>query len=140
VRALSEAAEDAGIPAGTLGERDAALDHASVIPLRFLDEFYSGYKLVRIGLSGLSPAEHYRLGRLIAGTVSDKLGRRAVFIASGDLSHKLKPEGPYGFARGPGIRRRRARPRWAAAIFCPCCAYRRSLPTPPRNAGCARSG
>jgi aromatic ring-opening dioxygenase LigB subunit len=101
VRALSEAAEDAGIPAGTLGERDAALDHASVIPLRFLDEFYSGYKLVRIGLSGLSPAEHYRFGRLIAGTV-EKLGRRAVFIASGDLSHKLKPEGPYGFAReGP---------------------------------------
>jgi len=101
VRALSDAAEDAGIPAGTLGERDAALDHASVIPLRFLDEFYSGYKLVRIGLSGLSPAEHYRFGRLIAGT-AEKLGRRAVFIASGDLSHKLKPEGPYGFAReGP---------------------------------------
>ena len=101
VAALQSAAEDAGIPAGTLGERDAELDHASVIPLRFLDEFYTDYKLVRIGLSGLSPAKHYGLGRLIS-QVSDKLGRRTVFIASGDLSHKLTPDGPYGFApQGP---------------------------------------
>ena len=30
------------------------------------------------------------------------LGRRAVFVASGDLSHKLRDDGPYGFApEGP---------------------------------------
>ncbi len=28
---------------------------------------------------------------------ADRLGRRVVFIASGDLSHKLKDDGPYGF-------------------------------------------
>ena len=43
----------------------------------------------------------YRLGQCIAQAV-DALGRRAVFVASGDLSHKLKDDGPYGFApEGP---------------------------------------
>lgn len=40
---------------------------------------------------------HYRLGQYIA-TAAEKLGRRVVVIASGNLSHKLKEDGPYGFA------------------------------------------
>ena len=57
--------------------------------------------ILRIGLSGFSPLDHYRLGQCIAQAV-ENLGRRAVFIASGDLSHKLKDDGPYGFApEGP---------------------------------------
>jgi AmmeMemoRadiSam system protein A len=44
---------------------------------------------------------HYRFGQAIQETV-ERLGRRTVFIASGDLSHKLKADGPYGFAKeGP---------------------------------------
>ncbi len=62
--------------------------------------------ILRIGLSGFSPLEHYRLGQCIAKAV-DKLGRRAVFVASGDLSHKLKDDGPYGYApEGPVFDRR----------------------------------
>jgi AmmeMemoRadiSam system protein A len=62
---------------------------------------YSGYRTVRIGLSGLSPLLHYRFGLCIA-KAADRLGRRVVLIASGDLSHKLTPEGPYGFTpEGP---------------------------------------
>ena len=58
-------------------------------------------KIVRIGLSGLPLTEHYRLGQMIREAV-DILGRRAVFVASGDLSHKLQSYGPYGFAaEGP---------------------------------------
>lgn len=54
-----------------------------------------------MGLSGFSPLAHYRLGQCIAEAV-ETLGRRAVFVASGDLSHKLKADGPYGFApEGP---------------------------------------
>ena len=57
--------------------------------------------IVRIGLSGLSPEMHRHLGRVIAEAV-EALGRRVAFVASGDLSHKLLPEGPYGFApEGP---------------------------------------
>ncbi len=57
--------------------------------------------IVRIGLSGLSPETHRALGHIIA-QAADTLGRRVGFIASGDLSHKLLAEGPYGFApEGP---------------------------------------
>ena len=97
VAALEQSAEAAGIPAGTLGEREHALDHGTVIPLKFVDECCISYKLVRTGLSGLSLAEHYKFGMCIRHT-ADVLGRKTVLIASGDLSHKLKDDGPYGFA------------------------------------------
>lgn len=96
VEALEAKAEREGLEAGTLGEKDAALDHGTMVPLYFINQYLSDYKLVRIGLSGLSLTEHYRLGRYITQT-ADKLDRRIVFVASGDLSHKLKEDGPYGF-------------------------------------------
>ncbi|MFA6704197.1 MAG: class III extradiol dioxygenase subunit B-like domain-containing protein, partial [Bacteroidales bacterium] len=54
-------------PAGTLGEREEykTLDHGVMVPLSFVNELYTDYKLVRIGLSGLSPQEHYQLGKMI---------------------------------------------------------------------------
>ena len=101
VEALEKQCREALIAAGTLGERVPELDHGTMIPLRFLEEFWTDFRLVRVGLSGLSPAEHYAFGECIARTAA-LLGRRAVYIASGDLSHKLKEDGPYGFAEeGP---------------------------------------
>ena len=92
-------AED--FPAGTLGERDRALDHGTMIPLYFIRQFYSDFHLVRLGLSGLSLVDHYAFGRIIQKAVED-LDRRVVFVASGDLSHKLQSYGPYGYAKeGP---------------------------------------
>lgn len=99
--ALSALCEEKGPAAGTLGERNPKLDHGTMIPLYFLNSFTKDYKLVRIGLSGLSAREHYSLGMRIAQT-AEALDRRVVVIASGDLSHKLLSEGPYGFAaQGP---------------------------------------
>ena len=99
-------AEADHVRAGTLGERDPALDHGTFLPLYFLQEAGVSCPILRIGLSGFSPLEHYRLGQCIAKAV-DKLGRRAVFVASGDLSHKLKDDGPYGYApEGPVFDRR----------------------------------
>lgn len=101
VSELERLARHAGIPAGTRGERDPRLDHGTMIPLYFLNQLYAGYRVVRIGLSGLPPLVHYRFGQCIAGA-AERLGRRVVVVASGDLSHKLKPDGPYGFAaEGP---------------------------------------
>ena len=106
VKRICELASAEGLPAGTLGERDAALDHGTMVPLWFIRREYSGGRIVRIGLSGLPLAAHYRLGQLIAQAVEDT-GRRAVIIASGDLSHKLQAYGPYGFApEGPEYDRR----------------------------------
>lgn len=94
-------AQRAGLQAGPLGQRDPSLDHGVLIPLYFLRKAGVTCPIVRMGLSGFSALDHYRLGQCVAQAV-EALGRRAVFVASGDLSHKLKPEGPYGFApEGP---------------------------------------
>ena len=101
VRRICSISDAENFPAGTLGERDRAIDHGTMIPLYFIRQFYSDFQLVRMGLSGLPLADHYALGRIIQQAVED-LDRRSVFIASGDLSHKLKSYGPYGYAKeGP---------------------------------------
>ena len=94
-------AEAEGIHAGTLGQRDSELDHGVLIPLYYLRKADVRCPIVRMGLSGFSPLDHYRLGKCVQDAVN-ALGRRAVFLASGDLSHKLKADGPYGCApEGP---------------------------------------
>lgn len=101
VSTLCAEAENQEFPAGTAGERDAALDHATYIPLWFIDKFYTDYHAVRIGLSGFDSIKHYQFGQLINECV-EKLGRKAVFVASGDLSHTLAEDGPYGYTpEGP---------------------------------------
>ena len=101
VRRLEEIAKAEDFPAGTLGERSRELDHGTLIPLYYINHYYTDYKLVRIGLSGLSLQDHYRLGMMIAAA-SEQLQRRILFVGSGDLSHKLLAEGPYGLApEGP---------------------------------------
>lgn len=106
-RAVSEGCTEAGIPVAGSTWRDREMDHATFIPLWFVDKAYRAagkepaYRVVRIGLSGLSFETHRQVGRIVARAVAT-LGRRAVFVASGDLSHKLKEDGPYGFApEGP---------------------------------------
>lgn len=99
--ALSDACESTGVSGGTDYEREPRLDHATMIPVHFIQHHYKAFKLVRIGLSGFNAGEHYRMGMLIQ-RVAAELGRRVVYIASGDLSHKLTADGPYGFApEGP---------------------------------------
>ena len=104
VREIGRLAAEEDFPAGTEGERDPALDHGTMVPLYFIREAYADKpmpKIVRIGLSGLPLEDHYRLGQLIGDAV-EVTGRRIVFVASGDLSHKLQKDGPYGFApEGP---------------------------------------
>ncbi|MBQ1343267.1 MAG: AmmeMemoRadiSam system protein A [Firmicutes bacterium] len=101
VAAICKAADKRQFPAGVAGERDAELDHGTMVPLWFIRQACTDFKLVRMGLSGLPLTDHYLLGQLIREAV-DATGKRVVFVASGDLSHKLQPHGPYGFApEGP---------------------------------------
>lgn len=89
------------IPAGYEGEIDSSLDHGTMVPLYFIRQKYTDFKLVRLAISGISLEEHYRLGKVIA-EAAEILGRRVVYVASGDLSHKLQEDGPYGFDKaGP---------------------------------------
>lgn len=96
-KALADFCATGDLPAGMLGEKQPELDHGTMIPLYFLQQHLRNTPVVRIGLSGLPAREHYRFGQYIAA-VAEKLGRRIILIASGDLSHKLKEDGPYGFA------------------------------------------
>lgn len=104
--AIAAEAEKRGLPAGTDGERDKSLDHAAAIPLWFWQktgESAGQTKIVRAGLSGLSPGAHYRFGQAVAAAAGEK---RVAVIASADLSHKLAADGPYGFApEGPELDR-----------------------------------
>ena len=101
VNLLSDKASASGFPAGKLGEKKKELDHGTMVPLWFILKKYRDFKLVRIGLSGLDLLKHYKLGMMINDSVNE-LGRKSVYVASGDLSHKLQTYGPYGFAEeGP---------------------------------------
>ena len=75
-------------------------DHGTAVPLWFVDRYYKDYELIRLGLSRLSYSEHFQVGKNIAEKMTDT--GSVVYIASGDLSHVLKEDGPYGFApEGP---------------------------------------
>lgn len=77
------------------------IDHGAIIPIRFIKKYYKDFKIVILGISGLPSEVHYKLGMNIKKAV-EKLDRKVVFIASGDLSHVLKEDGPYGFKKeGP---------------------------------------
>ncbi|KAF0226364.1 MAG: hypothetical protein FD133_461 [Erysipelotrichaceae bacterium] len=71
------------------------LDHGVIVPMSFVYKEIQNFKFVRLGLSGLDRHEHIQLGQHIR-TIAQNLNRRVVFIASGDMSHRLKADGPYG--------------------------------------------
>jgi len=106
VKALCRNAQLAGIEAGTLGERDERLDHGVMVPLYFTDQYDIKPDIMRISISGLSAITHYRFGLCIRKT-AEELNRKTVIVASGDLSHRLTENGPYGYApEGPAFDRK----------------------------------
>ncbi|MBQ6455391.1 MAG: AmmeMemoRadiSam system protein A [Eggerthellaceae bacterium] len=115
-RMLVEKLRQKGIPTATSEDYRDDMDHATFVPLYFVREAYREAvgddhqygsdlpcPIVRIGLSMLPPETHRELGRAIA-RVADEQGKRVAFVASGDLSHKLKADGPYGYVpEGPAF-------------------------------------
>jgi len=72
------------------------LDHGTSVPLYFLQRHGWNGRVVALGYSFLSNEDHMRFGNCIRAAI-DKVGRRVAFIASGDLSHRLKPGAPAGY-------------------------------------------
>ena len=99
-KALVAGIDAAGIPVAPRDTdprlRSGWLDHASIVPLSFLDP-ERRYRIVVLSLSFLSYSSHERLGRVVRATVAG-LGRRAVFIASGDCSHRLTRSSHAGYS------------------------------------------
>ena len=101
VSEIEKIARSKKFPAGTMGEKDRDLDFGTMIPIWFIRQKLKKYKIVRVGISGLPLTDHYRLGQIINEAVQ-KLGRKVVFVSSGDMSQKIRANGPFGFsAEGP---------------------------------------
>jgi len=93
-----------GIPAGSLSEVElqhyhlsGELDHGTLVPLRFLSKYHHVFKLIVLSSPSFEQDKLMLLGKVIREE-SQKLGRRILIIASGDLSHKVSNASPYGMA------------------------------------------
>jgi len=94
------------IPAVIIGEDlrkryrlSDALDHGATVPLLFLKDLADYCRLIVMGFAMQSYENLYHFGMCVANAVR-KSGRKTVLIASGDLSHRLTPDGPYGYDPG----------------------------------------
>ena len=77
--------------------REYELDHGAMIPMYFINKFYKDYKIVHVTYAKLNDIELYKFGMAIKESAKE-LNKKIVFIASGDLSHKLKEDGPYEYS------------------------------------------
>lgn len=73
------------------------VDHGVLVPLYFINKMYKKFKLVHITYGLLPAKDLYTFGQVIQKSIND-LGRKAVVIASGDLSHKLSPSSNAGYS------------------------------------------
>jgi AmmeMemoRadiSam system protein A/AmmeMemoRadiSam system protein B len=72
------------------------LDHGTAVPLYFLQRHGWHGRVVALGYTFLSNDDHIRFGNCVRRAI-DTLARPVAFVASGDLSHRLKPDAPAGF-------------------------------------------
>jgi AmmeMemoRadiSam system protein A len=75
----------------------AKLDHGVLVPMHYLAaELPYPVQLLAVSIGFLSNLELYTLGRVVQEAAL-ALGRRVAVIASGDMSHRLKDDGPYDY-------------------------------------------
>jgi len=85
----------------TLSPMTPALDHGALVPLMkglgASSRAEDSPKLVWLSISPTDHNGHYEVGRAIRTAVA---GCKVVFLASGDLSHRLTPDAPAGYDPG----------------------------------------
>lgn len=94
---LKKLLKQEGIPIVERAVADITPDHGSMVPLLGIAASFPGGRLPPVILgnpAGLSPERAFALGVALRGLSS---GYRRALLASGDLSHRLKADGPYGF-------------------------------------------
>ncbi len=94
-QALSNACESLGL--GTWHIPEEPLDHGAVVPLWFLVEAgWQGPTCIASLPWNATPRVMEAFGRALA-QAAGRLAGRAALIASGDMSHKVKPDAPAGY-------------------------------------------
>ena len=96
VKAVLEEAQAERLPIRSISQGTYDLDHGVMVPAYFLEPALKSIPLVPLSFTLLPPESHYRFGKAIQ-RAAKKLNKRVAFIASGDLSHRLRHDGPYGF-------------------------------------------
>lgn len=94
LKAITHAASEQNY--AVVGIKGYDLDHGTAVPLYFLQRNGWSGAVVALGYNFLSNEDHLRFGSCIKRAV-DATRRRVAFVASGDLSHRLKPEAPAGY-------------------------------------------
>lgn len=100
-RAILEEATSAGLSAaeggrGFGGSTSGLLDHGVLVPLHFLDPA-GRYPMVLLSFTYSGGQQHAEFGRAVR-RAAERTGRRIAFVASGDCSHRLKPQAPAGYS------------------------------------------
>ena len=88
-----------GVPVGPLDgfAELMELDHGTLVPLSFIVRGLDRpVKLVLLSFSFLDMKTHLAFGGAIASAI-DAAPSRVLYVASGDLSHRLTPEAPAGY-------------------------------------------
>ncbi|MBD0325877.1 MAG: AmmeMemoRadiSam system protein A [Pyrinomonadaceae bacterium] len=94
LRSITRAAAEQGYE--VIGIKGYELDHGTAVPLYFLQRNGWRGSIVALGYNFLSNEDHLRFGSSIRGAV-EALKRPTAIVASGDLSHRLKPTAPAGY-------------------------------------------
>ncbi|OPZ87723.1 MAG: 2-aminophenol 1,6-dioxygenase subunit beta [Firmicutes bacterium ADurb.Bin419] len=102
-RIISYAADE-GISSGGIEPGEAVkygveseLDWGALVPLYYITKKYDEFKLVHISISYIGMEQLYRFGMCIRKAVEES-DEDVVFVASGDLSHKLA-NSHYGYSK-----------------------------------------
>lgn len=100
--AILEEAKRSGVTSVSLDDElartysiDASIDHGIMAPMYYI---FSDYEcpVVPLSISGLPLIDHYAFGMSIRKAI-ERSGKKVVFVASGDLSHRLTKEAPAGY-------------------------------------------
>ncbi|HYO91133.1 MAG TPA: AmmeMemoRadiSam system protein A, partial [Pyrinomonadaceae bacterium] len=94
LQAIARAAAEQGYE--VIGIKGYELDHGTAVPLYFLQRNGWRGRVVALGYNFLPNEDHLRFGSCIRRAV-EATNRPAALVASGDLSHRLKPEAPAGY-------------------------------------------
>lgn len=101
--AIIRNADDYNIPVAPITQKSireynvlCELDHGALIPLYHINKVFTDFQIVHITYGFLPPVELYRFGMVIKKAVEEE-EFNVVLIASGDLSHRLSEDGPYGY-------------------------------------------
>jgi len=83
----------ANVPAGDEGGPE--LDHGALVPLYFIREECPSVRIVVMASAAFGVKDLQRIGAVL-GRAAIQTGRRVCILASGDMSHRVNKESPYG--------------------------------------------